>query len=229
MFCGKCGNEVLRAAKFCPGCGAKIEIQKLPVNLGNSLENKNINKQTPKITRNYVASVKDMPRNVWLIGGIIALIVIIIGFLLIVGGKKEKEKQEDYSAVGVWKIDGMLDMGEVVSGVISEKTGLDSYTIEQVLDMMGIGVIENVTFTFADSGQIFIGAEDIGGIVGDLRYSDAGNGKMVLSYAVSIPIIGQNVAATYTSDYEVGKNNMILDFFGTKLRLIREDDEEEMI
>ena len=233
MFCKKCGSSIKDDAAFCPKCGemtGKMKPQTtssvltgMAMGFGQPMVQQTQNLEQKK---DFKLSV-NQKKMVLTVGIIIIVIAVIAGIIALIIGLAANNKEEveaEYSIVGEWKSEDLMDLEEMWIGIL-EEGGVSRGVADLALSFTSIGKFAEATFTFTPSGYIYVG-DDVSLNFGSFSYEDMGNGKMLLKFDASdLSIIGISipVSVSYTAKYSVDKDSMTIDFFGYDARLIREE------
>lgn len=248
MFCDKCGSQIKDGAQFCPKCGKKTGKAHMQTGksaapgvpsagwgMGADLSKVNpiqnpMFSMNPAQNQNTSAAKREIPQKAIMYGVIALAAVCFIAVLGIVVGVLLKNGQK-HSVTGEWISDESVDMGNVLKEFLIEECDCGEWTAEQLVSLAGINEEGGLAVTFSgSSGKIRLGVDDVSFGLNMFSYDDLGNGRMSLNLDLSsIPVVGVALPASvsYTAKYEVSKDKLVIDFFGTKIHFTRRDNAEE--
>lgn len=171
---------------------------------------------------------KDKKKLIIIAGITVVAFAVIIGIIVLISKfipNNKREMEAEYSVVGEWKSEDLIDLEDIFEEIM-EESGVPSWATAKVVSMLGMDKIGEVTLTFTPNGSIYIGTGGVSITAAHFSYEDLGNSKMMLMVDASeISILGTSIpiGVSYTSEYSVSKDTMVLDFFGYEAKFIREE------
>lgn len=226
MFCKKCGSSVSEGASFCPKCGVKIErtaqkntdvssgITFTSLEPGTGLNGQYVQQSQDK--KSGYKLTKDQQKLFLMIGigvAVVALIAVIVALFLSRRASGD-ETVEEYSVVGEWHSRDMIALGEVLQNRLVEQG--DNQVISTIVAAMLGNATGEVNLTFTNSGNVYIGIDNVLVSIGEFTYEDLGNNRMLLQWKADISVLGTGVpiAVAYRANYQVTEDTLELDLFG---------------